>query len=143
MSLAAFQSNPNVSKSPLEEIETSENVNATIRNMLSPERIDSLFKSRPCLVFDIYDDSKKYTLLAVTHFGGKSIVEAKMVPERKKYALPIAPNTVDIEGRRPLQTDPAWPDDYSYQVLIPNEAHIHEVHPRVGRRIIMPENQLH
>jgi hypothetical protein len=68
---------------------------------------------------DSTDNATQYTLLAVTHFGGKSIADADISDSRKKYALPIAPNQLDIHNRQPLQTLPAWPDNYSYQVLIP------------------------
>ena len=142
MSLAAFQRSVSVPSSPLEEIQRSRNVKSTILSMVSPERIDSLLKRRPCLVFNVEDKSTQYTLLAVTHFGGKTIKEADMAPARKIYALPIAPNTVDIHGRLPLKTDPPWPDNYSYQVLIPNKAKPDEILPREGRQIMLPEIEL-
>jgi hypothetical protein len=105
--------------------------------MVSPDRIDNLLRPRPCLVFNIEDKSTKYVLLAVTHYGGKNIKEAKMALERKIYALPIEPNTMGIHDRLPLKTDPPWPDDYSYQVLIPNNANADEILPREGRQIIL------
>jgi hypothetical protein len=100
MSLSEFYKSPSVPKSPLEEIAASENINDAIRTMVSPERIDGLVKRRLCLVFEADMDKhgarRAYILLAVTHFDGKTMFETDIPPEKKVYALPIAPNKNDI-----------------------------------------------
>src|SRR5215471_19501951 len=138
MSLSKFHQSPSPAKTPLEEITQSRNVNETIRDMLSPERIDTLVKRRPCLVLDVQmnedDTNRIYTLLAVTHFDGKSIFETDIRPDKRGYALPIAPNTVDALDRAPLETMPAWPDNRSYQVLVPTPVAPDKVLSRDGRQ---------
>ena len=133
-------------QSPLEEIHNSINVGETIRNMFSPERIDTLVKRRPCLVFEVKSNNEGtgsiYVLLPVTHFSGKSILEADIMPDKKKYNLPIAPNNVDVFDRAPLNTIPAWPDSFSYQVLVPISVSPDQVLSRFGRQTILPEIEL-
>ena len=146
MSLTTFHRSPNIPQSPLEEIENSPNINATIRDMISPQRIESLVKRRPCLVLDVISNSESgnsiYILLPVTHFDGKSILKVDIPPDKKRYTLPIAPNTMDILNRPALETIPRWPDDYSYQLIAPTRALPNEVLSRDGRQTILPEREL-
>ena len=146
MSLSQFHRSMSVPNSPLEEMEKSRNIAATIRTMISPERIDGLLKRRPCLVFDVDMDEDRtnvlYTLLPVTHFDGKSILEADISPEKKAYALPISPNRVDVQNRVPLETIPLWKDKFSYQILVPTDATADKVLERDGRSTRLPEHEL-
>ena len=103
MSLSKFHQSPSPAKSPLEEITESKDINETIRDMLSPERIDTLVKRRPCLVLEVdmnEDDTNRiYTLLAVTHFDGKTIFETDIHPDKRftRYRLLRTPLTSLIE----------------------------------------------
>jgi hypothetical protein len=114
--------------------------------MVSPARIKDLLRRRPCLVLDVGrtrdNTSLLYTLLAVTHFDKKSILEADIPEDKKKYALPIAPNSIDVHNRRPLQTNPPWADKHSYQVLVPTKVAPDRVLNRDGRQTILPEQEL-
>jgi hypothetical protein len=146
MSLTQFHRSVSVPNSPLEEIEKSKNITATIRTMISPQRIEGLFKRRPCLVFAVEMDKDRtnilYTLLPVKHFDGKSILETDISPERMAYAWPISPNSVDVQNRVPLQTIPHWKDNFSYQLLVPTEATADRVLERDGRSTRLPEQEL-
>lgn len=113
--------------------------------MVSPDRIDGLLKRRPCLVLDVKMNEEgglTYILLAVTHFDGKNILETDILPEKRIYAMPIAPNKVDILNRPPLQTIPSWGNNYSYQLLVPTNATSDEVLSRDGRQTRLAEHEI-
>lgn len=78
------------------------------------------------------------TLLPVTYFNGNSIFEAD-ISDDKKY---IAPNPIDIHDRHPLQTNPPWPDNYSYQVLVPTKATLIGCSTEMGDRLYCQSRNL-